>query len=142
MTTIAYRDGVLAADTRVTSCNNCAAGYVQKIGRLPDGALWGFTGALQVMEACVAWADERKGDPPAMDEGCFILISPDGLVRQWWGKGWIQSTSDAFAWGSGERPARAAMMAGAGVGRAVEIAAALDDDTGGDITVLSLGCAA
>lgn len=136
MTTIAYRDGVLAADSQVTSCNNCSAGSARKIGRLPDGSLWAFAGAIQMMEACVAWAAKQEGNPPQLDDGTFVIFRHDGAVREWWGKGWLQVEGDFHAWGSGERPARAAMMAGAGPGRAVEIAAALDSDTGGEITVL------
>lgn len=136
MTTIAYRDGVLAADTQVNGCNGCPVGYVAKIGATENGFWWAFTGEAQQQERAVEWVQTREGDPPKTETGCLILISPAGVVREWWGNGWLQCSADHFAWGAGERMARAAMLAGADPQRAVEIASILDTDTGGEITVL------
>lgn len=136
MTTIVYRDGVLAADTQVNGCNNCPVGSLTKVGATPDGYWWAFTGQAQQQAAAAEWAQKRIDDPPKTEEGCLILITPEGAVREWWGNGWLQCEAAFFAWGSGERMARAAMMAGADPHRAVEIASALDTDTGGEITVL------
>jgi hypothetical protein len=137
MTTIAYRDGVLAADTQVNGCNNCPVGSLAKIGATADGHWWAFTGEAQQQEAAVRWAGgPRDGDPPKTEEGCLILISPSGAVREWWGNGWLQCAAKMHAWGSGERMARAAMMAGADPEHAIAIASLLDNDTGGEITVL------
>jgi hypothetical protein len=136
VTTIAYRDGFLAADTQVNGCNNCPVGHMAKIGQTEDGHWWAHTGEAQRQAAAAQWAEKREGDPPKSDEGCLILISPDGAVKEWWGNGWLTYSQSVYAWGSGERPARAAMLAGADPERAVEIAAILDNDTGGEITVL------
>ena len=135
MTTIAYRDGVLAADTQINSGNGNRAGHIRKIGRTADGWLWGFTGSTEHMADCAEWAEGREGKPPAI-EGCFILISPDGRHKEWWGKGWIAAEDPQAAWGSGEKIARGAMHAGASASEAVQAAIALDTDSGGTVTVL------
>lgn len=137
MTTIAYRDGVLAADTQVNSGNGNRAGRIRKIGRTADGHLWAYTGSTEHQAACATWAEMREGDPPAI-EGCFILIDPTGRHREWWGKGWIAAEDPQAAWGSGERVARGAMFVGASAQEAVRAAIAIDTDSGGDVTVLRL----
>lgn len=133
MTTIAYRDGVLAADTQVNSGNGCRAGTIAKIGQTKDGCLWAFSGNAQMMAACVGWTEERKDDPPKDIEGVFVLIAPDGTYREWWGSGWLQVNDPQPAWGSGERIARGAMFAGADAETAVRAAIALDPESGGQV---------
>lgn len=135
MTTIAYRGGVLAADTQVNSGNGNRAGSVHKIGATKDGYRWAFSGALQMQAACVSWAERREGLPPEID-GVFILIDPAGRHREWWGQGWLEVADPQAAWGSGERIARGAMFAGASAVEAVRAAIALDPESGGKITVL------
>ena len=137
MTTIAYRDGVLAADTQINSGNGARAGSIQKVGRTSDGHLWGYSGSTQHQEGCVAWLDKREGDP-AKIEGVFIVITPAGAVREWWGEGWIQSQARFFAWGSGERLALGAMQVGATAAEAVRAAIALDLESGGEVTAVRL----
>lgn len=135
MTTIVYRDGVLAADTQINSGNGNRAGSIHKIGRTKDGYRWAFSGGTEMQAACAAWAETREGDPPEIDGG-FILIEPNGSHREWWGKGWLSATDPQAAWGSGERIARGAMFVGADAVQAVRAAIALDPESGGQITVL------
>jgi hypothetical protein len=138
VTTIAYDGKTLAADSRLTSCNNAPAGEVTKAWSTPDGSLWAHSGAGQDYERLRQWAEgNREGPAPELDEGVLVHITPAGLVRQWWGKGWLEARAEQFAWGSGERIARGAMLAGADARRAVEIASVLDTDTGGEIVVLT-----
>jgi len=138
MTTIAYRDGVLAADTQITSGNNARCGDVIKIGECPDGAWWGYSGDTQQQEAFAEWASGSRDAQPAKWDGAGvgILCTADTRVREWWGGGWIEVTSPYHAWGSGERIARGAMAAGADAERAVSIAIEIDPETGGSVTVL------
>ena len=137
MTTIAYKDGVLAADSLITSANNARCGSVRKIGEAGD-MWWAYSGATHQMESFEQWAKSgMMGDPPKFEnQGVGIIVSPGGIVREWWGDGWLEITSDAHAWGSGERIARGAMMAGASAKRAIEIAIALDIETGGEVQEL------
>lgn len=137
MTTIAYRDGVLAADTQINSANGNRAGFLHKIGVTKDGLWWAFSGACQMQAACVAWAEKEPAsrNPPEI-EGVFILFEKDGTFREWWGQGWITTIDPNPAWGSGERIARGAMFVGADAVNAVRAAIALDPESGGKITVL------
>lgn len=138
MTTIAWDGHTLAADTQVTSCNNNRAGDLQKAWATKDGSRWAHTGNAHELERMRAWTEgKRKTDPPTLCEGgALVHITPQGVVREWWTDGWLQMAAPVRAWGSGERMALAAMMAGACARRAVEIAAALDTDTGLPVTVL------
>lgn len=139
MTTIAYRDGVLAADSLVNSSNGASCGTVHKIGKVGGHKLlWGFSGDLARMEAFVAWANgKRDGDPPTWGDDCGvgILVNHQG-PREWWGDGWAQYDAPFYAWGSGERIALGAMWAGADAARAVEIAANIDSQSGLPVRVL------
>lgn len=145
MTTIAYREGVLAADSQVNSGNGARSGIFRKIGMTHDGWLWGFSGSLHRQADCVAWAEaSRDGKPPEWDgdDGVFILVSPAGAVKEWWGKGWIAWEVQPYhAWGSGERIALGAMHAGATAQAAVEASIAIDTESGGAVLALSLGAA-
>jgi hypothetical protein len=80
MTTIAYRDGVLAADTLLTS-SAMRNGYARKI-RERDGMLAGASGTLAQMQTFLDWFDAgMTGDPPSMafdKENCaeaLVIIS-------------------------------------------------------------------
>jgi hypothetical protein len=135
MTTIAYRDGVMAADTQINSGNGCRAGSITKIGQTADGHWWGFSGNTEMQAACVDWAESRTGNPPEID-GVLIIVDPAGDKREWWGKGWLVCDDEQAAWGSGERIARGAKFVGGSAVQAVQAAIALDLESGGEVTVL------
>lgn len=141
MTTIAFRDGVLAADSQVT-CGAVRDGTAKKIGRTPDGRLWAFTGKLRFMEAWREWCEAPAGSTgpdaprlPEIDDSTGILISPDGVVREWWGDGWVVNNSSPVAWGSGSELALGAMAAGASAEEAVAIAIRLHIESSGPINI-------
>ena len=84
MTIIAYKDGVLAADSGTWSDGRCQRCAFPKITRGPDGSLWALTGkeadAWFLREWVLAGADEAK--PPTFlekgdDAPCVILVRPD-----------------------------------------------------------------
>lgn len=141
MTTLAYKDGVLAADTQVND-GGARVAITEKIGRTDDGRLWGFTGSLQFQAACVAWAQhpDNPNPPPSWDDdSLFIVIEPDGRAREWCGKGWVEHLqAPFFAWGSGMRFAIGAMAAGADARAAVAIAARYDNNSGPPVRTLRL----
>jgi ATP-dependent HslUV protease subunit HslV len=143
MTTIAYKDGVLAADTQVND-GNLRVASLKKIGSLPGGWRWAYAGAVQFQEDCVRWAKtyavlkRSESTPPTWDDesSVFIVIDSAGEAREWLGKGWVAVCSPA-AWGSGQAVARGAMYVGASAEDAVKAAIALDMRSGGDVTVLA-----
>lgn len=140
MTTIAYRDGVIAADTSMTVNGTVVPGRV-KIARAPDGRLIGGAGKAAFTESFRAWAITEEGDPPKMEPGSVgFVIDTDGSVRLWdsdEGNGPFTVRPPYIAVGSGQDYAMGAMFAGADAETAVRAAIAHDKSTNGDVLVLS-----
>lgn len=83
MTTIVYRDGVLAGDTLVTDSNGFRVGEMTKVIKFKDGSLFGVAGTCsgcsQVMEALKLLID----DCPADDRGPITMARlVQGDMRQ------------------------------------------------------------
>lgn len=138
MTTIAYRDGVLAADTLV-----CESG--RRVGRATKifgkaGVFGGVAGCLSHMNAFRDWfLGGMTGDPPSMkteDGESEAFIVHDGYVLTLSKMGWDVMRTESHAVGSGGPVALGAMASGASAEEAVKAAISLDVWSGGDITVL------
>ncbi len=140
MSTICYRDRVIAADSRITAGDEWVMPYTApKIGRLRGGRLWGFAGNSFLQEQFVRWLEDQNHPRPDLkDEAKAIVIDLDGTVKVYMYGGEAAMAGPFFAIGSGSVPALAAMHMGAGPERAVEIAAMLDTCTGGKIITESL----
>lgn len=141
MTTIAYRDGVLAADSLVTLGGTKVHGSYQKIRRIGD-YLIGTAGSVAACQAFVEWL--KSGDdahaPPKGEYGALI-VDPRGRVREIENGSVLPAPRGAkfFALGSGGPFALAAMYAGASATEAVKIAAKIDTNTGLPVKTLKLG---
>lgn len=137
MTTIAYRDGILASDSLVTA-GTLRCGGMRKIARNAAGWMGGSAGPMETNVRLLAWIDAgAHGDPPEMKEADAIIVSPEGVVHFWTGAGPLTPVlGDFFAVGSGERVAVGAMAAGADAIKAVRIAIEFDTASGGDIAFL------
>jgi hypothetical protein len=142
MTTIAYRDGVLAADTStyIQDGNLRLPGRVSKIRRLPDGSLYSGAGTVSQIEALRIWLiSERAGEKPKTDEVTALHVRPDGTVLVYDGAAEREMREAPFyAAGTGAAAALGAMMAGASAPEAIRIAIALDPYTSGEVDVLAL----
>lgn len=82
MTAIAYRDGIMAADT-AGWYGEVMFWLTTKIHRLPDGALFAAMGDPLYAEAYIEWRETRgdKPEPPEKDEDFYaILVRRDGVV--------------------------------------------------------------
>ena len=139
MTTVAWRNGVLAADTLVTERDR-RVGFTRKAGKV-GSVLWGASGCLMHTHAIYDWLKGgAQGDPPSMEtpKGATsqaMLIAAGRLlcVDE---HGWDHMPAPEFyAIGSGAPYALGAMAAGASAYQAVQAAARLDLYTGGDILV-------
>jgi hypothetical protein len=132
MTTITYRAGVMAADSRAYAGYNAPLGQKTKIRRLDDGTLIGCSSVQPGMgEAVLEWYGRgAKIEDAPKGEAKFTLLAvkPDGAA-------YFASDSfnlsgpiraEFFAIGSGEGAAHGAMHAGATAERAVEIACLVD----------------
>jgi hypothetical protein len=141
MTTIAYRAGVIAADTLTTSGKD-VVGYAVKVGGR-NGVLWAASGDAAWGKRFRDWmAGGMPGDcpaPPNEMTGGFAVL-PDDSVVCFHANGCERRTGLPFwADGSGADYALGAMQAGADARGAVEAALRWDRNSGGEITVLRRG---
>lgn len=144
MTTIAYRDGIMAADS-LCSGNNTRWGELEKITR-GDGCIAGACGSATTAATFRHWVENilvSTEDPFGCDvadtEADGLLVTSDGVIWCWGGKPRMFRPDAPFtAIGSGAKIAIGAMAMGASAAKAVEIAAQFDVYTGGRITTLSL----
>lgn len=141
MTTIAYRDGVLAADTGAV-CGASRMGRVEKIIRGPGGILAGACGLATYSAAFKAWVVSGCiGNPPVATQDADncdrgFVVSADGVVTIYEEGGSWELSAPYFAVGSGRPEALGAMFAGADAETAVRAAMEHDAYTFGDVMVL------
>ena len=144
MTTVAYRDGVIAADRMAVNGSRCD-GRLTKIHKI-NGHLLGISGNAAMGSALIDWfkggclAEAFPGCESDEDDASLLVINPDRhiLVYESNRPVPIQFESEWMTRGSGGDFASAAFMMGADARRAVEIACELDAYSGGGIDVLSL----
>jgi hypothetical protein len=152
MSTIAYRDGVLAGDSLLTQ-NYANVGMVRKIGRNIDGSIIG--GAVGCLSDVSAFIDYIQTLGPLMPNfpaghaappasplhpgedsplGMVIIQHKRSFQRRiflWEGTSRLNEVvADYLALGSGKNAALGAMEAGASAKRAVEIACMIDPYSG------------
>lgn len=149
MTTICYRDGVMAADSRAYSGDKVPIGTKQKIHVMPNGALLASSSTLVGMpEAFTEWVRRTIVNKEAVraastDENFgvqSILVWPDGEVFYWCdGRHWAGPVkAEFFALGSGDQYAYGAMKAGASAEKAVRIACECDTWSSEPVQVVTL----
>jgi hypothetical protein len=132
VTTIVYRDGVMACDSQVT-CSEVKYAKAKKIRKLGDGSLLGVSGNWAAAYRLLMGVREDGTIPPALLETTkgagALFIRPD---RSMWcieggkGGGVYPVLGPYLADGSGFLAAMAAMMGGADAVKAVQIACELD----------------
>jgi ATP-dependent HslUV protease subunit HslV len=141
MTTIAYRNGILAADSQVVS-GNTRVGEMRKVWKTKSGALVGFAGNASLSHEIEQWVEkDLSGEVPSTaDRGSIILVRPTGEVFLIDDDGGPVRIAAAFySEGSGADVAIGALAAGASAVQAVEIASIYDIGTGGPIQYVELG---
>lgn len=134
MTTIAYRDGVMAGDSLVTQ-NGVIEGYVTKVRDI-KGILCGSAGNLQDVVMFMRWiedgmVEDKKPELSEYFEGIIVkdnevIIFENKLIP-------IFMENKFYALGSGKHLAIGAMANGANAFNAVKIACEYDTCSGGDI---------
>ena len=144
MTTIAYKDGALAADTAMCQ-GGVMMGAVVKIARRADGDMCGSAGDAAYNAAFRDWfllgengpAPEAKQEDNAIDRG--VIFRKSGKIEVFEPRGKFSVQAPYFALGSGKESALGAMFAGADAETAVRAAIQFDPHTDGEITVLKCG---
>lgn len=144
MTTVAYFDGVLAAD-RLCCSSNRREGYVRKIARRrSDGSLIAAAGGLAVASSYIDWfLNGEVGKPPSLgtsdaDDAELIVVRPGRKVWFYDRNGRYQIKSKFLAMGSGADFALGALEAGASARDAVKIAIRRDTYSGGGVNAYSM----
>lgn len=141
MTTIAYRDGVLASDSQATTTKVQLLGECKKIFRLKNGDCIGLAGATAAFNICLRElnkaAKENEGKLPTLPRQATVLLATKEKKLWLWERGWEDySSEEYFAIGSGWVIALSAMDAGATAREAIEIACRRDIYTSGRIQTL------
>lgn len=142
MTTIAYREGVLAADTQMTTGDLKA--YGRKLVYVPAKKAWvGFAGVLSDCQKFLDWFSDENPNVEFDEDDDFsaLVMYDDGRVEciDASCKAHRLEDDEFFALGSGSPAALAAMHMGADARRAVEIAVLVDVGTGGEIVTARVG---
>lgn len=139
MTTIVYRDGTLAGDSRVTVNDMIDTDKKTKVHRLRDGRLYGWAGGVEDAERLHIAL--RKGtEPPRLECISALLIDTDGTIQLYEGNIWIEQKGEPYyAVGSGAPYALGAMDAGADAIAAAKIASKRDVNSGGKVRSVKLG---
>ena len=143
MTTLVYRDGILAADSLITYGHTQMPGVAQKIHKLPNGDLYGFVGSLESGEIMRRWLvdEERQSRPigPMKTDNFEALIASqeDGLLF-FEDREWVKIRVPYVAMGSGKEHAYGALQVGASARQAVLAAMKLDAGTGGKLKTLEV----
>ena len=137
MTTVCFKDGVLAADSFAT--DDATALEAVKCARLPAGEVAGGAGELGEVAQALEWLVRGgKGDAPDIS-GAAILFTVKGVPHlastKWPGV----RCKGAVAIGSGAQGALVAMKLGLGPADAVAAVIGVDPSTGGQIDVLEVG---
>lgn len=145
MTTIAYRDGILAADTRAYSGHTNWVGVKSKIFELSDGMMVGISTpnpgySAELMDWVVSGFEMDRYPILADRTFSMIVVYPNGQVSVFIDNhtdiGFL--SNDFFAIGSGECYALGAMAAGASAIEAVKIGCDMDPFTAGPVEALCM----
>lgn len=155
MTTIAYRNGIMASDSIVTT-SDYIVGMTPKVMRFRNGCLFGAAGDAdtRAIEKMLSGIKTPRSMPTGKQlaalEVCAdcIMVWPNGQVfqidincpddtKQWKGSVY-ETTGPYFAIGSGFQFALTAMRLGKSAAEAVEIAAEFDLKTGGPVQTVRL----
>ena len=134
MTTIAFRDGVVASDTQCTDSG--LPTYKKKLYPVRDSVV-AITGDVYACHKFLQWYSDKKQDKPDFpsdaDFECLIF-TPSGLYGVDAHMTMVRFEPGEYcAFGSGRDAALGAMFMGASAVEAIEAAIRFDVNTGGSI---------
>ena len=137
MTTIATDGHSMAGDGRISEGDRISCDDYQKVRKLKDGRIVGFSGNAYNWDAFADWL-VQGGDLPKVDDqfGCIVL-TPEVQILTYDEHGRTFVETAPYACGSGSSYAIAAMDLGCSPEEAVEAACKRDLFSGGKITVIS-----
>lgn len=139
MTTIAAdaKRGLMACDSMTSTMDSWWPST--KVHRVP-GALIGGAGEAAGIRTFVAWYSDgqRSPKPKIPDSFCALVLTSEGLC--YWASNLVPEPIERgfHAIGSGGNAALGAMLAGASVQKAVQIACEIDTSSGGEVVLHKL----
>lgn len=133
MTTIVYRNGVLAADSQTTRNGSICAGEVDKVHVLEDGRLAAFSGEVGAGSNFLRALKAGDDLPDLAGDAIVVVVQKDGTVHVHQDDLWFAETGEFFAWGTGLAPALGALHVGATAEEAVAAACKVDPNSGGRV---------
>lgn len=148
MTTIAYKQGIMASDSGAWA-GNAHSNWARKIAIGPDGTLYGTAGNAAECRAFLDWVwSGAKGDHPKpreMDDDCrssfIVLVAKHGqpieLITAFGSE--AHHEAPYFAIGAGAVGALCAMRVGASACEAIQAAIAHADGASGPVRYLTEG---
>lgn len=145
MITIAYRNGIIAADTGLTAGGGLRDGQIEKITKNKEGAVVGCSGEAWWITAFLKWFTDGGAQPHIPTEGCSLalMISKKRKVTLFESEKGVTCSYEIkvpyTAIGSGRHVALGAMFAGANVISAVRAAMAHNESTYGRVQSLKVG---
>lgn len=131
MTTIAYRAGILAADTLAVVGNYKDPCPQEKVIRLKDNSLVCVTGAFCDLQRFADYLDGKVAEKPDLEESTVIHFISQDEIWVYELNGRFRFTGEFCSWGSGKAAADAAMLLGKSSAEAVDVAKLVDVYTGG-----------
>lgn len=132
MTTIAYKNGVLAVDGLATYGQTPESVRAEKVIKAKDGRLFAICGDFGTTHAYAKMlASGTTPNPLPKDAGKVIEVRGRRSVIVHDAGGSYPLKAKEWSYGSGSDAARGAMMAGADAKKAVQIACKLDVHSGG-----------
>ena len=141
MTTLAYRDGVLAADTMATVGNTKLPGRVRKVWKFKDGRLFGGAGTMEnirSLKKLMSAHGSGELPSPKFSDVEAILVMPNGHVMTYEGAVWEEEDSPYIALGSGYAYALTALWLGGTPQKAVQAGIQFDKCSGGGVMTVGL----
>lgn len=138
MTTLAYRDGILATDTLSVMGTFKAPCPQEKVRLLDDGTLVAVCGALVDLDRIANWLNNPESEKPDFEESAAIHFVSTEEIWVYEANGRYRFTGEFGSWGSGSPAADTAMLLGADAPTAVNTAAQIDVFTGGEIRVYAI----
>jgi ATP-dependent protease HslVU (ClpYQ) peptidase subunit len=141
MTTIAFRSGIIAADSRGGASGWVLPGFETKLLRLRHTTgVAAICGNLAEAMKLFDWLDDPlRGDKPQPGGNPRVIVVDQGgdrLTVYEDGHHYVEPPAPFYAWGSGFPVALGAMHAGASAEKAVEIAGLVDPHTGGPVNFI------
>lgn len=144
MTTITYKDGIMAADGRETIQNDEHSSFYiirnncVKVWKLKDGSLFGAAHGSECIER-LREALEKGEKPPKLDDVAGLRVDKKGRIWLYEGNIWQKIDMPYYSVGSGSIMAFPLLDAGMDAVTACRIAAQRDPFSGGRIHAVQLG---